>query len=90
MNLVELNELIDVFVEKTARPKWVAEPKKWERAEKAVFHKGRKKYKQPYRVISDIYLNKMHGKKKKKKKKASNLPNLFKLAKKLETKLSQS
>jgi len=89
MNLVELNELIDNFVEKTAGPKWVAEPKKWERAEKAVFHKGRKKYKQPYRVISDIYLYKMHGKKKKKKK-ASSLPELFKLADRLETKLSQS
>jgi len=73
MEIQKLAQALDLFyslsskLNKFAGPKWVANEKIWDRAEKAV---SKKKYKGDsyYKVVTDVYF-KMGGKKKKPKKK---------------------
>jgi len=48
-------------------PKWAADPKIWARAKKAIKPYW-SKYKQPYKVVADLYLGNFKGRIKKKKK----------------------
>lgn len=65
MNTKTAVDLFSEIINKFAGPKWVADPKIWDKAEKAV---DKKKYKgdRYYKIVSDVYFN-MGGKKKKSK-----------------------